>query len=229
MRHLYLAFVLAFAVMTFGFFPSATGALGPLDTMQTIHGVVAVLWMAMLVLQSWLIGHGYNRLHRWIGRSSLVVVPVLLCTAFQMVVNMLGPRSHFDVPLRLTLAWIDLWSLALFALVYVLALAYRRTMFLHARFMASTVFIAIVPALGRAYGMNIPGIGGLSGALPPSFLTVEIVLAALIIWDRLKERRWTSPWWVVLAGLAFVHATMFQAPGWPAFVAIAQALGLPEA
>jgi hypothetical protein len=226
MRHLYLAFVLAFAVTLFGFFPSFTGGMGPLDPMRLVHGGLATIWMAMLVVQAWLIGHGHTRWHRWIGRSSLVIAPALVISAFVVVTDMLGPKSHFDVPLRLTLAWIDVWSLALFSALYILAIAKRRTMFLHSRFMASTVFVALPPALGRAYGMNIPDLGGLAGALPPSYWTIEAVLVGLILWDGFRGR-WLTPWWVTLVATVAIHLTMFQAPNWPAFIAFAHLIGLP--
>ncbi|HWT52960.1 MAG TPA: hypothetical protein VN113_12390 [Caulobacter sp.] len=228
MRHLYLAFLLAFAVVLFGFFPSFAGAMGPLDPLRMIHGGLATAWMAMLVIQAWLIGHGHARWHRWIGRSSLVIAPALVISAFAVVADMLGPKSHFDVPLRLTLAWIDLWSLALFATVYVLAILKRGTMFLHMRFMASTVFVALPPALGRAYGMNIPSIGGLAGALPPTYWTIEAVLVGLVLWDGIRGR-WLTPWLLTLAVTLAIHLTMFQAPAWPAYVAFARLIGLPSA
>ena len=226
MRNLYLAFALAFALMLAGFLPSFTGAFGPLDPMRQVHGALAVTWMAMLVIQSWLIGHGHRRWHRWIGRISLVIAPALVISALVVINNALGPTSHFSVPMRLILTWIDLWSLALFSLLYILAIAYRRKMFLHARFIASTVFVALPPALGRLYGMNIPALHGLRGALGPSFWTVEAVLVGLIVWDGLKGR-WATPWWLTLVVMTAIEATMFQAPHWPAFVAVARVLGLP--
>ena len=227
MRNLYLAFVLAFVVMVLGFGPSVTGAFGPLDPMREVHGALAATWMAMLVVQSWLIGHGHRSAHRGIGRASMVIAPALVISALVVVNNALGPTSHFSVPMRLTLTWIDLWSLSLFSLLYGLAIGYRREMFLHARFIASTVFVALPPALGRLYGMNIPALHGLKGALPPSFWTVELVLVGLILWDGLKGRRWATPWWLTLVVMTAVHLTMFQAPTWPAYVAFARLIGLP--
>jgi len=227
MRNLYLAFLAAFAVMLLGFWPSFTGAFGPLDPMREVHGALAVTWMALLVVQSWLIGHGHNRWHRWIGRTSLVIVPALLASAFVVIRDMLGPHSHFSRELRLTLAWLDLWSLPLFGLLFVLALVYRRTMFLHSRFMASTVFVALIPALGRFYGMNLPMLHGLKDALAPSYWTVEAMLAILIVRDGLKGR-WLTPWWVTLVVLAVLHLTMFQAAHWPWFLVVARMMGFAE-
>lgn len=226
MRRLYWAFLLAFAVMLAGFWPSFAGMMGPLDPMRVVHGALAVTWMAMLVVQSWLIGRGHRRWHRWIGRTALVIVPALIVSAFVVIHDMLGPNSHFSRELRLTLAWIDIWSLPLFGLLFALAIVYRRTLFLHSRFMASTVFIALIPALGRLYGMNIPALHGLKAALDPSFLTVEIVLAGLALRDGLKGR-WLTPWWVTLIALVAIELTMFHAPNWPWFLGVARMMGLP--
>lgn len=227
MRNLYLAFVLAFGVMLLGFWPSFTGAAGPLDGMRVVHGVLATAWMALLVIQSWLIGHGYAKAHRWVGRTALIIVPALIVSAFVVIHDMLGPHSHFSRDLRLTLAWVDIWSLPLFGLLFVLALVYRRTMFLHARFMASTVFIALIPALGRLYGMNIPALHGLRGALYPSFWTVELVLAGLVVRDGLQGR-WRTPWWLTLGALVALQLTLFQAPHWPWFLGVARLMGFAE-
>lgn len=65
MRHIWLWFALAFAVTLFGFWPTTLGRLGPPDTLRMVHGVFAVTWMLMLVVQSWLIGHGHWKAHRW--------------------------------------------------------------------------------------------------------------------------------------------------------------------
>ena len=228
-RHLYLAFLFAFGVMAFGFWPSLySGAAGPIDPLRAIHGALAATWMALLVLQSWLIGHGYWRQHRFFGRASRYVTALLIASSFLVVRDMLGPQSHFGRDLRLTLAWLDLWSLVLFSGLYIAAIAYRRTLSVHARFMASTVFVVLPPALGRIYGMNIPALGGLKGALPPTYLTVEFCLAALIVWDAM-HRRFFAPFPITFCALGAMALTMFAAPHWPIYVAFAQLLGLPPA
>jgi hypothetical protein len=229
MRHLYLAFLLALAIVAYGFWPSLfQGAAGPIDPLRAVHGTLAATWMLLLVVQSWLIGHGHWKLHGWFGRASRYIVFLLVVSSFFVVRDMLGPNSHFSRDLRLTLAWIDLWSLLLFSGLYIAAIVYRRKMAVHARLMASTVFVALPPALGRAYGMHIPALHGLAGALPPTFITVELGLAALIAWDA-AHRRFLAPYPVTFAGLGLIGLTMFEAPNWPAFIAVARLLGLPPA
>ena len=228
MRSLWLWFALAFAVTLFGFWPTTVGRFGPPDMLRIIHGGFAVTWMAILVVQAWLIGHGHRRIHRWVGRASLIVVPGLILSALLVVMDSLptGGAAHFPRRLLLILVWIDLWSLTLFAGLYLAALAWRRVMFVHSRLMASTVFIALIPALGRLYGMNIPALEGLTGALDPSFWTCELILVGLIVRDGLSGH-WKTPWWITLIGLEAIRLTMNAAPDWSGFVAVARAMGLP--
>lgn len=225
MRTLYLWFVLAFAVMAYGFWPSVHGDFGPLDWLRWVHGALAAGWMALLVAQAWAIGHDRWRWHKAAGRASRWMVPPLLVSSFFLVRDELGPHSHFGRDLRLSLAWGDFLSLMLFAGFYVAAYRHRRRFALHARCMAATVFVVLPPALGRAYG---PIFGGLEGALQPAYLTVDTAMLFLILWDA-SRRRFLAPIPIALAGTILLQTTMTAAPRIPPFVAFATALGYPPA
>jgi hypothetical protein len=225
---LYWAFVLALAVVVFGFLPTTVGRFGPPDAIRIVHGLFAAGWMVLLIVQSWLIGHRHNRLHRWLGWTSLVVAPGTVLSALA-VLRVSQGQGRFPPDLLLTLDWIDLWSLALFSGLYVAGLLNRRVMSLHARYLGSTVFVVLIPALGRAYGMNLPALGGLTGALDPSFWTVELILLALIVRDAVRhgglKPRYLPPYAVTLGVLVAVQLTMFRAPHWPGFVAVMRWMG----
>jgi hypothetical protein len=151
----------------------------------------------------------------------VILAPGLVISALIVVLTSQGPKSHFPPDLLLILDWIDLWSLVLFAVLYVAGILNRRTMSLHSRYLGSTVFVALIPALGRAYGMNIEAIGGLRGSLHPSYWTVEVILVALIVRDALKhggfKARYLTPYAVTLAGLLAMEWTMFMVPHWKWF------------
>ena len=222
MKNLYWAFVLALAVTVFGFLPTTVGRFGPPDTIRIVHGLFASGWMVLLIVQSWLIGHRHNRIHRWLGWTSVIIAPGTVITALIVLLTSQG-QGHFPPDLLLTLDWIDLWSLALFSGLYVAGILNRRVMSLHSRYLGSTIFVVLIPALGRAYGMNIPALDGLNGALHPSFWTVELILIGLIIRDALKhgglKARYLPPYAVTLAVLLAIEWTMFRAPLWPWFAA----------
>ena len=224
MRHLYLAFLLAFAILVIGFWPTTIGgAAGALDWLRIVHGILATLWMAMLVAQSWLAGRWRLKWHRRIGWTSVAIVPALVISALLVVADMLRHSTYFPRDLRLSLAWADILSLILFSLLWGMAIRHRKSWPLHARYVGCTVFAALPPALGRVYGA-IPGIGGLTGALPPSYITVELVLLALIVLDFVRGGA-PRPYAIALAGTAAIHMTLFSAPHWPLFVRFAEAIG----
>jgi hypothetical protein len=224
MRQLYWAFVAAFVVMVAGFWPTTASSPAPLGPLRILHGSLATLWMAMLVAQSWLAGRRRMIWHQSIGWTSVVVVPALVVTAVFVVRDMLAHSTYFPRDLRLTLAWIDLWSLALFSGLWLAAILYRRRWRLHARFVGCTVFVALIPALGRLLGINIPALGGLDSALHPSYWIVEAILVGLIARD-LARRGHPAPYAITLAGLALFEATIFTAPHWGWFVAFCEAIG----
>ena len=220
----YWLFAGALAVTLIGFWPSFFSNPAGLDAAHVIHGSVATLWMGMLILQSWLISHRHYRPHRWIGRASLAVVPVLVVSGLMMVRAMLSDPRGLPNDLRLTLAYLDVTSLTLFVALYVCALVWRKTRVLHSRLMGSTVLVAVIPALGRVFAIHVPAIKGLAGALDPSFWVVEAVLVGLILHD-LRRKLTPPPYFVVLGVFAAIQLTMFHAPRMEPFLHLARALG----
>ncbi len=225
MKHLYWLFVAALAITLFGFWPSFFHDPGQLDPWRMTHGIFATAWMVLLIAQAWLIGHRRWSWHRWLGRASILILPPLLITSGHAIYTMLhaGPEG-LPRDLRLTLAYIDMTSLALFVVCYGLAIVYRRNRVVHGGLMGSTALIALIPALGRAFAHNVPSLHGLSGALDPSFRVVVGVL--FILWiKQLVRRRPPGPYPALIAAFIGIQLTMRAAPHWEAFVAVARIWG----
>jgi hypothetical protein len=214
-RHVYWLFVVAAAVTLFGFFPTFYAQPGKLDVVRLVHGIFATSWMLLLIVQPWLIGRRHWATHRRVGRIGLFIAAGLVVSAAFVVREMVvaGPEG-FPPKLRMALTYIDVTSLCFFMVCVALAIRFRRRRSLHARFLGVTALIAIVPALGRAYGMNIPAIGGLRGALAPSFFTVDAVLLALLAFDWHNRRRIEAPYVAALAYFVILHATLWPVASW---------------
>jgi hypothetical protein len=220
-RHLWIAFALAFAIMAWGFWPSTLGATHPPDALRAVHGTLAALWMAMLVAQSWLAGRWRLRWHRRIGWSSVAVVPALLVSSILVVQNELRHSTYFPRDLRLTLTWLDLCSLVVFAGLWAAAIATRRDWRRHARWVGCTVLVVLPPAVGRILAGPL---GSLSAALPPTYAFVGAIPLALIVRDRVRGG-YPLPYAITFAGIALPAATMFAAPHWWWLVTLADAMG----
>jgi hypothetical protein len=202
--HWFLA--LALAAIVAGFWPSFFRPMGAGDLSHSLHGVTATLWVVALIVQSLLIRHGLVTWHRRVAVGALLLLPVLVGSALQMVAVMF---ANPDMPpfLPPLLAYIDLPSVAFMVVLVALALANVRRPAAHKRFMIATVLLGMPPALTRLYARIFAPNVDFMQALHGSFLTVEVILIALIVSDaRAGERRLAYP--LSLAFFAIVHASM---------------------
>jgi len=217
--HLY--FGLAFAVTLLGFWPSFFQNPAQNDVGHAIHGALATIWMLMLIAQSWLITHGQVAWHRRIGRASYAICPAMVLSMAPMIRAMLTDKHGLPHDLALSLASADIGSLVLLVAFYGLAIANRRKVALHMRYMSATVLIAVEPALGRALAIYLPFVKGLAGALSPSLLMVAAAGAVLILDDR-RTGRIYPPYPIATAFLVIMSWAVWQAPHNPGFLALAR-------
>jgi hypothetical protein len=220
-KRAYLYFGLAFAITLLGFWPSFFQNPAQNDLAHAIHGALATVWMLMLIAQSWLITHGQVAWHRRIGRASYVIFPAMVLSMTPMIRAMLTDKHGLPHDLALSLAALDIGSLILLAGFYGLAIAHRRKLALHMRYMSATVLIAVVPALGRVLAIYVPGVKGLAGALNPTFWIVAAAAGVLILDDR-RIGRIYPPYPVTAAFMLIMSWAVWQAPHNPGFLALAR-------
>src|SRR5687768_182307 len=60
------------------FFPAFEG----FQFIHHFHGVLMLVWMALLIIQPWLIARRKHRIHKLIGRLSFVLAPLLIISIF---------------------------------------------------------------------------------------------------------------------------------------------------
>lgn len=204
-RHAHWYLLASLAVIIAGFWESFFRPRSGGSPAHTLHGVTATLWVVALVVQSWLMSRGNVRAHRMVARGAFVLIPVLALSALYIVAVMFSNPNMppFLPPL---LAFIDLPSVAFFVTLIVLALRNVRRPAAHKRYMCATVLLAFPPALTRLYLSQFPD-AGFMAALHGSFVTVELILVALLVADRrASERQLAYP--LSLAFFVAVHALM---------------------
>lgn len=204
-RHAHWYLLAALGAIVAGFWGSFFRPMGGGSAAHTLHGVTATLWVVALIAQAWLMSRGNVRAHRMVARGAFVLVPVMALSALYMVAVMFSNPNMppFLPPL---LAFIDLPSVAFLVALVTLALRNVRRPAAHKRFMCATVLLAFPPALTRLYFTLFPDAGFLA-ALHGSFVTVELVLVALLVADRRAgERQLAYP--LSLAFFVAVQALM---------------------
>ena len=226
-RNAYIGLALLIPLTLLAFFKSYSGGVTfsgrPVTLLVHLHTALMVLWLLMLVAQAWLIRSRRFQLHRWLGRSSYALVPIIviaMLAADHESVNLV-PGGITPEGARIEVfAW---GQLVAFALCWGLAIRYRKQTHLHLRFMVSTAF-AISTAIVFRIILNwfnwLPGMGSLNGVAAANWMVLTLALLALIARDgRTGLKR--SPFWVVTVAIGVMHLgfwTFGRTEGWFAFV-----------
>ena len=138
------------------FWPSFFSAIVNIETHIIIHGVSAISWMLLAVVQAWLIKSRWRKHHRTIGYASLVLTVILVLSGLQVLQTMLLKDNGLEdgIPLlAIKFLYIDITALLLFCVFLYLAIkAARQSDFsLHMRLMACTAIIPLEAALESIY------------------------------------------------------------------------------
>jgi hypothetical protein len=179
-----------------------------------LHGATLLLCCLMLIVQPYLIRTGRKVLHRRIGWSSYLLVPVLIFTTIDLL--------RYRLPAAAKLATMDYFAVALvvnslvaFVIFYGLAIYYRGQPMIHARYMICTAFPMFTPITDRiqysffpSTMQYMPQIDG-NPILPGiGFILADLILLGLSIWDWRSHRRW-NVFPFALAVLVAYHISVF--------------------
>lgn len=118
---------------------------------QHFHGIMLMSWFAMLIIQPVLIRSGKLKVHRALGKIGYILAP-LVCFSIFMVTKMVYYREIATRPESSVLAQLslDIPTIFIFGLFFVLAMINRHNPYVHMRYMIGTSLLMIGPGLGRA-------------------------------------------------------------------------------
>lgn len=202
-------FLLALLIAVAGFWPSYFAQLPQTDAAHHLHGISATAWMLLLIAQAWLQRTRRRAAHRLLGRASILVVIAFVVSGALMMQAMLRSSSPFSQQFGVRLAFLDLTSVLFFVLAYGLAIAQRRNVQLHARWMASTALLVLPPALSRFLGHYVPGVESFDQALYGAYLIVEAAVLVLIAQDW-RSGGLRAPYLALLALMLAQHGLVGQ-------------------
>lgn len=195
--------VLFFSILAFifiGFFKSYFSLFPTFESIPPIqhaHALLFFAWFALLFIQPWLIRTGRFRLHRMLGKSTIILVPLMVLSIFILTKEQYY-RELAVLPKEQCIAnlIIPLPQVTLFVALYVLAILNVRDRAVHMRYIIGTSIVLIGPGLGRAciswMGMSF------SQAVQCSFIVTVLLLAGLILYDIRQGNRY-KPYAVLLA------------------------------
>lgn len=179
------------------------------------HGLMASLWIMMLIVQPILIRKKKLPLHRKIGKLSYIILPLFFISVILLKHYRIG--GHITENLGASL-WLQTKDLVIIGIMYAIAIANKHNIQIHARAMIATGIVFIEPSLGRFLIIVIFPTNPMIGF----FLTIGIMYG-LLIWLLFLERKQSSGRWIfplqICLYLLFHYLYLFQVsfPLWDSF------------
>jgi hypothetical protein len=119
------------------------------------HATLMFLWLALLVVQPILILNKKIELHKIIGKVSYIIAPLLVFSLFlitnQGYLSKLKRMTQVEAYANMSVNIPDFFA---FALIYGLAIYYRKKTDWHSRYMIATIFPIIGAAVVRIFMRN---------------------------------------------------------------------------
>ncbi|MFN8345096.1 MAG: hypothetical protein U0X91_08835 [Spirosomataceae bacterium] len=196
-RYITIFFVVFFLLAVVGFWNSYVTKIFEQENYRMhTHGIALILWLALLMIQPYLIRAKKVKLHRLLGKFSYLLVPVLVLTTLDLLKyslsksGQLGNTGYFFMALVIN-------ALIAFLIFYGLAIYHKRKANIHARYMICTAFPMFTPITDRIIGHHfrsliayVPTIDTMPVVPVIGFLMADLILVGLSIWDiRSNHRR----------------------------------------
>lgn len=229
-RHLYqysvIYFIVFFVFVLIAFWTSYYGRLSaPMDFEVHFHGITMTLWSIMLIGQAFFIRFKKRKLHHFAGKLSYLLVPLIIISGFNIAHYTIQnvPVGH---PARYYQAALMYNSIIAFAIIYGLAIYFRKNPKMHARYMICTILPLITPISDRIIYKYIPALVSYAPAadgirMVPAlgFLIGQIILISLIIWDWKKNKQFNAFFivWIPLTIYHFSVLNFYRYPFWQKF------------
>ena len=191
-----------------------------------LHAAGVTAWLALLIVQPLLIHSGRRVLHRRLGAVSYALAPYIVVTATLLSHSRLDPVAAPTFRADATDNYLAVAAIVLFVACYALAIAHRRTIGPHARFMTATLFTMVDPLIFRLLFFYSPWQSKAAYFPMVGYGLADAGLLALALVDRSPAGR--KVWPLLLAIFVPVHLGYWiVAPSEPWIAAMAAFKALP--
>ncbi len=179
-------FIILLLLAFIGFWPSYFSKLfTDINVYVHLHAITMLLWVSMLISQAFLIQYKQHRLHKFIGKFSYGLVPILIVSLILLAHSQITIKEYGVSYTRLYILFLQLSLLAIFIIAYSLAIYYRKSASHHARYMICTSLTLIDPAVARI-PLNISDLPFSYQVL--TFGLIDIILLIFIVMERKQSK-----------------------------------------
>ena len=160
-----------------------------------VHGIALLLWCLLLIVQPYLIRTKRNGLHKQVGKFSYLLVPIIAYSTVDLYKFRLSELTALSTRDYLFTASV-LNALLTFLIFYGLAIYFRKSPAIHARYMVCTVFALFTAVIDRIirfyFSFLLPYFPTVDGPVVQvvGLTLADILLVLLSIWDGRSHRKW---------------------------------------
>ena len=182
------------------------------------HFAMASMWIALLILQPFLIKKKKFSIHRKIGKLSFIILPLFFVSVILLKHSNLGGQATEGLGASL---WLQLKGLVIIGTMFTIAIVNKSNMQIHARAMIATGIVFIEPTLGRFINLTVLPEPDFMLGLGITVIVMYLLIISIIIIERKqKSGRWVFP---LLLGLFIVfHYLIFFQVSFPLWDSIAE-------
>jgi len=185
-----------------------------------VHAAGALLWVLLVILQSWSIQTRRRTLHRSAGLASFVVFPVFLiggvmaiqAEAADLATGIDNPGNALIGPF----GFFDPLAIIGFTVLFHGGIKHRHTVQLHSRYMIATLLFLIEPIVMRLLSNNIPffepGNPDMIYRLAYAVAAGNVVAMATALFFYRRASRFGRPF-LIVAGFVAAQEVLFETIG----------------
>jgi hypothetical protein len=204
-KTLHLWMIIPMIFMQFGIFRDYWGDLTDNAWSVHVHYWTGTIWYIYLIIQPYYATHGQLSKHRTNGIIGMFIAGAVCLTAFSMMhrdivsaersATMRERFGPFEPWFFMGVAAVEIVMMAAFGFAVIKSIIHRKQLENHSWWLISTVFIIMMPALGRGVqnvyiGINAQQMPNLD-IMPPLYIAEGIILAMLLLsawkYEKLKH------------------------------------------
>jgi uncharacterized membrane protein YozB (DUF420 family) len=168
------------------------------DPFIHVHAVLATLWVAIVIVQPFLIACKKPGWHRTIGKVSYFLFPLLVLSFIPAWIKIIHSGEYRNL-------FFSLGDCILLVLFYALSIYYRKAGPRHMRFMIAATLVLLGPTIGRI-GPIVLNVDGVT-TQTIQYAIIFLILLGLIAYDRRNNKDY-RPYLLAVAGFT-LHAITF--------------------
>jgi len=206
-RYIVIFFILILALVPVGFRRYFLALFEGEDQNWVLHFhvVVMTIWCLMLIAQPVLIAKKQNKIHRWVGRGSWVLVPVILVSIWLVIRHsFFRMEEHLTHEENLAQVFFPFSQMILFGVFYLLAILNTDKPQVHMRYIIVSSISLLGPTIGR---INFSSLG--LGGIDMDLWVMNLFLIGFIAYDLIHKKKY-FPYYLGLVAYALMHGAYYN-------------------